>query len=94
MPTRSIYIEDDVFDEVTLQKSVLNDAGTPISSSSTVYDEAGRVVETVNADGLRSGTVYYSDGRVHYAGVLEDAAASDWFTDENPLTSFQFYTTF
>jgi YD repeat-containing protein len=52
-----------------------NPAGwTAISSTSTVYDDRGRVVETTDASGLRTGNVYYPNGQLHHTGPLEDAA--------------------
>lgn len=41
-----------------------------LSRNQTYYDDAGGVVETVNADGLRTGTIYYDNGQVHYSGRI------------------------
>jgi RHS repeat-associated protein len=53
-----------------------------VSHTRTFYDEQGRVIETIDAAGLRTGTIYYDDGRVHYTGVLKDY--DDEFGDEVP----------
>src|SRR5204862_376640 len=41
------------------------------SSTRTWYDAQGRVIETDNADGLRSGTIFDGTGRVIYTGRLK-----------------------
>ncbi|MEM1012979.1 MAG: hypothetical protein AAGI46_12255, partial [Planctomycetota bacterium] len=55
--------------------------GTLISSTRTVYDDRGRTVEQVNADGLRTGTVYWFDGSVRATGPLLPDAPADWHID-------------
>jgi len=52
-------------------------ANKRLNTTSTVYDSFDRVVESVNADGLRSGTIYYTNGQAHYSGVLLDNAMAD-----------------
>lgn len=41
-----------------------------LSSTATYYDDYGRVAESRDATGLRTGTVYYPNGQVQYTGVL------------------------
>jgi len=41
-----------------------------LSSTATYYDDFGRVVESRDATGLRTGTLYYPNGQVQYTGVL------------------------
>ncbi len=60
---------DPANDEIYNVTVDISDA-TVLSSSSTYYDEQGRVIESDNADGLRTGTIYYSNGQAHYTGVL------------------------
>jgi RHS repeat-associated protein len=58
-----------------MKKSSLSSPGTLLSTSSTVYDALGRVVQTSDAAGLRTGTVYYPNGQVRYTGILHDGLA-------------------
>jgi len=61
-------------DPVYTSTLVPNDQSSLISSSSTIYNAQGQVAETTNAAGLRTGTVYYSDGEVQYTGPLNTVA--------------------
>ena len=63
-------------------------AGNRIAIASTVYDPNGRVAETVNASGLRTGSVYYANGQLYYTGPLAATAPADWYAAANPLPSF------
>jgi YD repeat-containing protein len=45
-----------------------------ISSTQTWFDDQGRVIETKNAAGLRTGTIYNSDGSVAFTGPLNASA--------------------
>jgi YD repeat-containing protein len=45
-----------------------------ISSTQTWFDEQGRVIETRDAAGLRTGTIYNSDGSVAFTGPLNSSA--------------------
>jgi uncharacterized delta-60 repeat protein len=66
----------------TVGASTLVSAGTLISSTKTIYNDQGQVAENISnispslgdASGLRTGTVYYPDGRVQYSGVLKSSA--------------------
>jgi len=69
---------------VSLPTTAIGNEGTPISSTGTVYDEQGRVVERDSASGLRTGTLYYPTGQVQYTGVLLSSAPSNWYTLSNP----------
>jgi len=55
---------------VALPTTSLTNQGTLVSSTATHYDDAGRVVESVSASGLRTGTIYYPTGQVQYTGIL------------------------
>src|SRR6202034_1761023 len=43
---------------------------SPISTTQTFYNDHGQVVETDDAAGERTGTIYYPDGSVEYTGML------------------------
>jgi RHS repeat-associated protein len=47
---------------------------TPISSSITLFNKDGRIVETTNVQGLRTGFMYFNDGRTERSGELEVSA--------------------
>jgi YD repeat-containing protein len=49
-----------------------------MTDSTTVYDTAGRTVETTDANGIRSGTIYDSAGRVWYTKSLNGAHLYPW----------------
>ncbi|MDB5289541.1 MAG: hypothetical protein JWL69_782, partial [Phycisphaerales bacterium] len=68
--------------------AALTIAGERLSTTSTVYDGQGRVVESMDAARLRTGTVYYPNGQVQYAGVLDPAAPANWFAASDPTASF------
>jgi RHS repeat-associated protein len=59
-------------------------SGKKLSSTSTIYDSAGRVAETDNSSGLSTGTLYYPNGQVQYSGILsevsKDLGAGNWET--------------
>ena len=59
-----------------------------LSRTRTIYDDAGRVVEAINAEGLRTGTVYYPNGQVQYSGPLIAAAVGDWYEQPGDPTPF------
>lgn len=63
-------------------------AGDRIAATSTVYDQNGRVAETVDAGGLRTGSVYFPNGQLRYTGPLAATAPGDWYAAANPLPSF------
>ncbi len=54
----------------------------------STYDVNGRTIRT--ATGLRSGTVYYGNGQVHYSGVLDPAAPANWYTQSSITSYFLF----
>jgi uncharacterized delta-60 repeat protein len=60
------------------QSTVANEAqlaaAGAFSTTKTWYDEQGRVIETLDPSGLRTGTIYYPDGRARYTGALTAAA--------------------
>jgi RHS repeat-associated protein/uncharacterized delta-60 repeat protein len=66
----------------------LTTAGDRLSTTSTIYDDQGRVAESTDAAGLRTGSVYFPDGRVQYTGILDPAAPADWFTGSDPTAHF------
>jgi hypothetical protein len=45
-----------------------------VSSTQTWYDDQGRAIETRDAAGLRTGTIYNSGGSVAFTGPLNSAA--------------------
>lgn len=83
----------------TIYTSTLATAGTTVSTSSTIYDGLGRVVETIDAAGLRTGTIYYPNGQVRYTGVLLDSVSdkgtSPWYSNlpEDPALNVKFKRT-
>lgn len=91
----AIRLSTQTVDTIDFLKSELTVAGTQIATTATVFDQQGRVVETTDASGLRSGSVFYPDGRVHYAGPLDpdaplisDGDETNWFEDADPLQYF------
>jgi RHS repeat-associated protein len=76
----------------TLQGAALTPQSTNfISMTQTWYDDQGRTIETENAAGLRTGTIYYSNGQVEYTGPL-NASAPDGGeqTTTNGITTISF----
>ncbi len=53
--------------------------GSPVgwtlaSTTKTFYDAAGNAIETIRPSGLRTGSIYYPDGKVGYTGPLASSA--------------------
>lgn len=65
---------DTVFKSVAPAINSLIIAGNKLSSTSTFYDEQGRSIETIDAAGLRTATVYCPNGQVQYTGILNSSA--------------------
>jgi RHS repeat-associated protein/uncharacterized delta-60 repeat protein len=51
-----------------------------LATTGTKFDSAGRVAESVNADGLRTGTIYYPNGQVRYSGVMKSTVTGAWWS--------------
>ncbi|XAL99095.1 hypothetical protein OT109_16120 [Phycisphaeraceae bacterium D3-23] len=69
----------------------LSSANT-IQTTSTYYDGAGRVVETVGATGLRRGTIFNNAGFAVYTGVLGSSAPAPGSGIEFTLADFESVT--
>ena len=63
-----------------------------LSSTATIYDNYGRVAESKDASGFRTGTLYYPNGQVQYTGPLLSTAPSGWYNLSNPTQYFDSYT--
>lgn len=58
----------------TIDGIVTPDGSTFVSASKSFYDAAGHVIETIGPSGLRTGSIYYPNGKVEYTGPLNSAA--------------------
>jgi YD repeat-containing protein len=73
---------------VSLPTTTAPSTVTTVSTTATVYNDAGQAVESVDAAGLRTGTIYYPDGSVQYTGPLDPAAPATWYTSSNSTQYF------
>ena len=76
------------------QSSVNTSSAVLISQTFAYYNAQGEAAETVSASGLRSGTIYYPDGQVQYAGQLpgsgpETVSNADAWYNNIPASAYQ-----